>query len=106
SLLVTYDALGRAVEQQSGSTYTPIVYSPQGERISFMSGQTFQRGRVPLVGGSWARYTSSGLSLYRHADWLGSSRLASYPTGSNRIYEDVAYAPYGEAYAYLQSDRA
>jgi RHS repeat-associated protein len=42
-------------------------------------------------------YTSSGLSYYRHPDWLGSSRVASTPTQT--LYYDGAYAPFGENYA-------
>lgn len=42
-------------------------------------------------------YNSSGLlDHYRHADWMGSSRLAS--TTSQTVYSDVSYAPYGEPY--------
>jgi len=44
-----------------------------------------------------AVYTSTGLSYYRHADWLGSSRLTSTP--SRLIYSDVAYSPFGQSYA-------
>src|SRR5208337_406196 len=75
-----------------------LVYSPQGGRLGFMSGQTFQTGRVPLVAGAWARYLASGLALYRHPDWLGSVRLSSTPTQGPPYY-DGAYAPYGESYA-------
>jgi RHS repeat-associated protein len=42
-------------------------------------------------------YNASGLAYYRHADWLGSSRLASTP--SRTLYYDGAYAPYGESYS-------
>jgi len=91
----TYDALGRAVEDSGG---TQLVYSPLGARLGFMSGQTFQTGRVPLVAGAWARYLASGLAVYRHPDWLGSVRLSSTPS-QGQPYYDGAYAPYGESYA-------
>ncbi len=51
---------------------------------------------MALPAGAVAVYNSSGLDYYRHADWLGSSRLAS--TTSKAVYSDVSYAPYGEAY--------
>ena len=35
--------------------------------------------------------------LFRHPDWLGSSRFAS--TASRAMYYSGAYAPFGEAYA-------
>src|SRR5208337_4060178 len=95
SLVFTYGALGRAVEDSGG---TQLVYNPQGGRLGFMSGQTFQTGRVPLMAGAWARYLASGLALYRHPDWLGSVRLSSTPI-QGQPYYDGAYAPYGESYA-------
>jgi RHS repeat-associated protein len=94
-LLYTYDALGRAVEVDSGGSQ--LVYTPLGQRLGFMSGQTYQKGRVPLVAGAWARYLASGLAVYRHPDWLGSVRLSSTP--SQTVYYDGARAPYGEPYA-------
>jgi len=51
---------------------------------------------VKLPGGASAVYNAGGLSFYRHADHLGSSRLATTTTRTK--YYDVAYAPYGEDY--------
>jgi RHS repeat-associated protein len=75
------------------------VYGPGGNKLALMSGQTLAKGFVPLSGGATAVYNSSGLAYYRHADWLGSSRFASLPSGTTRLYYDGAYAPYGENYA-------
>ena len=94
---VTYDALGRMVEQNRSGSFTEIVYAPSGAKLALMTGTTLQKGYVPLSGGTMAVYNSSGLAYYRHADWVGSSRLASTP--SRTIYFDGAYAPFGEAYA-------
>ena len=91
-----YDAFGRMVEQQNGSTYTQILYSPVG-KTAIMNGQTLVKAFVGLPGGGTAIYNSSGLAYYRHADWLGSSRLTS--TASRTVYSDSAYAPFGEQYA-------
>jgi len=99
SIGLTYDALGRMVEQNRGGSYTQIVYGPGGNKLALMSGQTLAKGFVPLSGGATAVYNASGLAYYRHADWLGSSRLASLPSGTTRLYYDGAYAPYGENYA-------
>ncbi len=93
----TYDALDRRVEQYNGSAYTEIVYGPAGNKFALMSGQTVTKAFVPLSGGATAVYTPSGLSYYRHPDWLGSSRVAS--TTSQTLYYDGAYAPFGENYA-------
>jgi RHS repeat-associated protein len=90
-----YDALGRMVEQQNGSTYTQMLYSQAG-KTAIMNGQTLTKAFVSLPGGGTAIYTASGLAYYRHADWLGSSRLTS--TASRTVYSASAYAPFGEQY--------
>jgi RHS repeat-associated protein len=94
---LTYDALGRMVEQNRNGSYTQIVYGPSGFKLALMNGQGLQKAFVPLPSGAKAVYTSSGLSYYRHPDWLGSSRLASTPVRT--IYADVAYGPFGESYS-------
>src|SRR5208337_63847 len=94
---LTYDALGRMVEQNRSGSYTQIVYGPNGGKLALMNGPTLQKAFVGLTGGATAVYTASGLDHYRHGDWLGSSRLATTP--SRTMSFDVAYAPYGEDYA-------
>jgi RHS repeat-associated protein len=94
---LTYDALGRMVEQNRGGSYTQIVYGPGGSKLALMNGSTLQKAFAPLPAGTQAVYNGSGLAYYRHADWLGSSRLASTP--SRTLYYDGAYAPYGESYS-------
>jgi len=76
---LTYDALGRVVEQAVGSVFTEIVYNPTGGKLALMNGQTLQKAFVPLPAGATAVYTSTGLAYYRHADWLGSSRFSDHP---------------------------
>ncbi len=99
SVSLTFDALGRMVEQARGSSYTEIVYSPSGGKLALMNGQTVQKAFVPLPGGGTAVYSGTTLAYYRHADWLGSSRFASTATAPTTKYFDVAYAPYGEDYS-------
>lgn len=94
---LTYDALGRMVEQNRSSVYSQIVYAPSGGKLAIMNGTTLTKAFVPLSGGSFAVYNSSGLEYYRHSDWLGSSRFAS--TSTRALYFDGAYAPFGENYA-------
>jgi RHS repeat-associated protein len=94
---LTYDALGRMVEQNKSGTYNQMVYTPTGGKLAIMNGATLQKAFVRLTGGSQAVYTSTGLAYYRHSDWIGSSRFASTPTRT--MYYDGAYAPFGEAYA-------
>jgi RHS repeat-associated protein len=95
---VTYDALGRMVEQNRSASYTQIAYSPTGQKLALMSGATLQKAMVPLSGKAMAVYNSSGILYYAHADMLGSIRLATTPT-TRVMYFDTAYAPFGETYA-------
>ena len=94
---VTYDALGRMVEQNRSGVYTQFVYGPHGGKLAIMSGQTLQKAIIPLVGGAQAVYNASGLLYYGHSDHLGSIRLGSTPTRTMSF--DIAYAPFGETYA-------
>jgi RHS repeat-associated protein len=95
---VSYDALGRMVEQNRSSVYTQIAYSPTGQKLALMSGQTLQKAMVPLSGNALAIYnSSSGPLYYAHADRLGNIRLATTP--ARAMYFDTAYAPFGETYA-------
>ena len=93
---LTYDALGRMVEQNRGGAYTQIVYGPLSNKLALMIGQTLSKAFVGLPGGATAVYASSGLGYYRHSDWLGSSRLDS--SSSRTVTYQVAYGPYGEPY--------
>jgi len=94
---MTYDALGRMVEQNRSGAYTQFVYGPHGGKFAIMSGQTLQKAIVPLIGGSQAVYSASGLLYYGHSDHLGSIRLGS--SSSRTVSFDIAYAPFGETYA-------
>jgi RHS repeat-associated protein len=95
---VTYDALNREVEFEVDSSYSQILYSPIG-KLGVMQGQTPVRTRFPLPGGSTAEITGANGGYYiLHADWLGTSRLAT-SFSSRAMAEDVAYAPFGEYYA-------
>jgi RHS repeat-associated protein len=95
-ITATYDALGRVVEQSGGSGYAEILYSPIG-KVAILSGSTLTKAFLVLPGAGTVVYGSSGVTYYRHADWLGSSRLAS--TQSRTLYSSAAYAPFGETYA-------
>jgi RHS repeat-associated protein len=96
---MTFDALGRAVERNNGSSYTQIVYSPSGLKYAYMNGQTLNRYLAPMAGGMAAVHVhgSPDTGYFQHSDWLGSSRFAS--TGSGTVQYDRAYAPFGEVYA-------
>ena len=94
---MTYDALGRMVEQNRSGAYTQFVYGPHGGKFAIMSGQTLQKAIVPLVGNAQAVYNANGLLYYGHSDHLGSIRLGS--SSSRTVSFDLAYAPFGETYA-------
>jgi RHS repeat-associated protein len=96
AVTVIYDALDRMIEQTRGSSHTQIVYGPYGMKLALMNGQALINAFIKLPGSARAVYSSTGLAYYRHADHLGSSRLATTPTRTK--YYDVASAPYGEDY--------
>jgi RHS repeat-associated protein len=77
--------------------FTQFFYSPNGFKMGILNATTVQKLFVPLVAGSTAVYTGSGLVYYRHSDSLGSSRLAT--TSTRTLYYDGAYGPFGESYA-------
>jgi len=98
SVGLKYDALDRMVEQNRAGGYTQIVYSPTGQKLALMNGQTLQKAIISLPGGQEeAVYTASGLGNYRHKDWLGSARLDSTP--ARTVSSTTAYGPFGETYA-------
>src|SRR5579859_2951621 len=96
SVNLTYDALGRMVEQNRSGAYTQFVYAPTGQKMQIMNGQASTKSIVPLPGGGQAVFTASG-QYYYHSDHLGSFRFAS--TSNRTMYFDMAYAPFGETYA-------
>lgn len=93
---ITYDAFGRPVEQSSGGNNTEIQYSPTGFVMYLLNGTTVVKAWVPMPAGT-ALVVTPSTSYYRHADWEGSSRLAS--TTSRTVYYDGEYAPFGQPYA-------
>jgi RHS repeat-associated protein len=96
-----YDAFNRLVEwQTSPGGDTQLVYAPDAYKFAYMNRQAVTKYIAPLAAGLQAVYTAatpSPVAYWRHADWLGSSRLAS--TASQQMYFDGAYAPFGELYA-------
>jgi hypothetical protein len=56
SVNMTYDALGRMVEQNRSGVYTQFVYGPHGGKFAIMSGQTLEKAIVPLTGGDSPRH--------------------------------------------------
>jgi RHS repeat-associated protein len=93
---VAYDAFGRTLERTISGNQSRVIYGLTGEKIAIVSGITLTVGRVSLPGGTAAIYNSSGLSYYRHADWLGSARFGSTPSRTMQYSRSVA--PFGESY--------
>jgi YD repeat-containing protein len=91
---VTYDAFGRDVEIDSGTTYTEIFYTQVGKALQHGTTEVYSYWQLP--GGGTQIY--SGSTGYLHKDWLGSARLMSSITAQTVTY-DQALTPYGEQYA-------
>ncbi len=92
---MTYDALGRMVEQSNSGTNTEIQYAPTGFKMQTFNGQTVVDSFVPLPGGT---VLVPQCTCYFHGDWMGSSRFASR-YNDRTMFNDLAYAPFGEQYA-------
>ena len=91
---IVYDALGRAVEIDEGTTYTEIWYTQLGKTV-LMNGSTVKYARWPTPGGGTELIGAS--SQYMHKDWLGNARILS-TTNGHAVTSDMAFAPYGEIY--------
>lgn len=95
---LVYDALGRMIEQSKAGANAEIVYDTLGNKLALMNGlSTIVKAFAPLPAGATAVYNASGLQYYRDPDWLGSSRFSSTPIRT--MYNDLAFAPFGETYA-------
>jgi len=82
----------------NAGVYTQTLYSPTGFAMELMNGSSYVKAVVPMPGGTAEVWQASGgVQYYRHSDWLGSSRFAS--TASRTMYNDLAFAPFGETYA-------
>jgi RHS repeat-associated protein len=93
---LVYDALGRLVEIDSGSTKTEILYTQLG-KTGYLNGSTLNYAYWPTPGGG-TLLQAGGVFTYEHKDWLGSARIASGVLSDN-IVDDRAFSPYGEIYA-------
>jgi len=98
---IVYDALGRAVEIDKGSTHTEIWYTQVGKTV-FMNGAASINAYWPTPAGGTENLVgncpSNCSSYYMHKDWLGSARIVS-GTNNHEDISDMAFAPYGEIYA-------
>jgi len=93
---IVYDAYHRAVEIDSGSTSTEIMFTQLG-KTAYLNGTTLNYAYWPTPGGGTLLQPSSAF-YYEHKDWLGSARLSSTVTNET-IIDDRAFSPYGELYA-------
>jgi RHS repeat-associated protein len=94
---IIYDALGRAVEIDKGSTKTEIWYTQLG-KTAYMNGSTISYAYFPTPGGGIALIAGNGTAnYYLHKDWLGNARIVS-SLDNHTVSSDMAFAPYGEIY--------
>ena len=95
---VNYDALGRPVAEtfSNGDPTKTIVYAPDGDKLALMEGTANVWSWIRMPANGVAVYHDGSLDYFRHADWEGSSRLAT--NTSNGLYFDGEYSPYGVGY--------
>jgi RHS repeat-associated protein len=93
---LVYDALGRMVEIDNGSTKTEVLYTQLG-KTGYLNGTALNYAYWPTPGGG-TLLQIGGAFTYEHKDWLGNARIASGVLSDN-IVDDRAFSPYGELYA-------
>jgi RHS repeat-associated protein len=99
---LVYDAFGRLVEVDSGSTYTEIWYTQLG-KTAYMNGSSYKYAYWPTPGGG-TLLQQPGNYYFQHKDWLGNARISSGL--GTAIIDDRAFAPYGEMYDNFGSTNA
>ena len=92
---IIYDALGRDVEIDSGSTNREIWYTQLG-KTAYMTGATYNYSYWPGPGGSTLLDENDGYQIF-HKDWLNNARISSNVIGQNFV-TDQSFAPFGETY--------
>jgi RHS repeat-associated protein len=89
---VIYDAFGRLVEVDSGTTYTETFYTQAGKGI--FHGAVKVTGLWPAPGAGIVGDSTA----FMHQDWLGNVRLG-HTISTSSVTFDQALTPYGEMYA-------
>jgi len=89
---IIYDAFGRIVEVDSGSTYTETFYTQAGKGV--FHGAAKVTGLWPAPGAGIVGDSTA----FMHQDWLGSVRLG-HTISTSTVTFDHALTPYGEMYA-------
>ncbi len=97
-----YDAFGKLVEVDSGSTKTEIWYTQLG-KMAYMNGSSYTYSYWPTPGGGTLLH-QPGNYYFQHKDWLGNARISS--NLGTAIIDDRAFAPYGEMYDNFGSTNA
>jgi len=93
---IIYDALGRAVEIDSGSMNTEIWYTQLG-KTAYMNGGSYKYSYWPAPGGATVLDVDEGYQ-FLHRDWLGNARISSNILAQS-ITMDQSFAPFGEMYS-------
>jgi hypothetical protein len=96
TVLITYDALGRRLEQNNSGVYTQIVYGPDGSKLALMSGHTISKLFLPLPGQAQPCTTPRGEPLPPFG--LAGQLQVGLDHGLDGVYYDGAYNPFVEAY--------
>ena len=92
-----YDAFGRIVEVDSGSSNTEYWYTQGGGKV-YMNGATIYSAYWPSPGGgTFYDYGNNSDAYYMHKDWRGNAPFVS-TIAAHTYHSDMAFAPYGEIY--------
>ena len=102
---ITYDALGRMVENSSNGAYNQLWFTQVGTTVQ-MAGSTINYGYFPTPKGGTAIINGNSAGYgYMHKDWLGNARIVSNIL-AHGVTVDQAFSPYGEIYDQFGSNNS
>jgi YD repeat-containing protein len=94
----SYDAFGHRVATNVVGTAREFIFDANGHMIGMMRSatpRTWDRGELYAGGWHVASYVN-GSTYFNHADWLGTVRVRTGPTGAVIANESYASLPFGD----------
>ena len=96
----TYDAEGKRVEETiGGGAPTDFIYDQQGHMVTEATANNWVRSELYAGGSHVALYANgaSGTTYFMHTDWLGSTKNQSDMSGNSA--QTCTYLPFGDGFS-------
>ncbi len=96
-----YDAFGHRIATTVGGTAREFLFDASGRMYGMMRSSPRVADRFELYAGVWHIGTYSlGTTLFNHADWLGTIRVKTDPSGA-QASESFASRPFGDCLTWI-----